>query len=286
MNWFFLSIIATSAFGIQSFLYKSAVARGCNKFLVTLTFMATVELLAIFSFLYQGAHISQLLFTAILGFLFASLFWLKTLGQLKALEYLPTNKVFPITSSSVAVTVIYALVLLKESITPLQLFGILSIVLAGVLINRESKKRSDYHENKIGFLISFLVILPAAAMEITNKYAALNTNINFFIVVTYLFSILISSSSYLVTRKANQISKNITRDSIKFGLLIGIINFIGYLSILSALKTGHLSLIAPILALSVIITVLLAKIVHKEELNIRQFGLVLLSVFGIVLLRI
>lgn len=286
MNWFLLSIIATSAFGIQSFLYKSAVVKGCNKFLVTLTFMATVELLALISFLYQGAHISQLLFTIILGFLFASFFWLKTLGQLKALEYLPTSKVFPITSSSVALTVIYALVLLKETITFIQLFGILSIVLAVVLINRESKTRSDYHEKKTGFLISFLVVLPAAAMEITNKYAALRTDISFFIVVTYLFSILISSGSYLATRKANEISKNTVWDSIKFGLLIGIINFIGYISSLFSFKTGPLSLIAPILALSVVITVILAKIIHKEELSIRQFGLVLLSVFGIILLRV
>ena len=122
-------------------------------------------------------------------------------------------------------------------------------------------------------------------MTITNKYAAISTNLSFFILVAYVFSIIISYSSYKITNNKNKKTYN-KKESIKIGVFIGIVNFVGYLSLLTAMKTGPLSLIAAIHTTYVIITVLLAKKIHKEELSLKQLGFVALTVIGIILLRV
>lgn len=285
MDWFVFSIIATILFGLQSFLYKSVTEKRADKFLVTLVFMITVEILALIFFIFDGIAFSNFVITLILGFLFALFFYLKTIWQFKALEHLPTNKVFPITSSSVILTVFYALIFFNETLGLFQILGIFLILIAINLIHNYSKKASNYSVKKIGFLFAFLAILPGAAMTITNKYAAINTDLSFFILITYFFSILISFSSHKFVNKKNE-KKYDKKASIKIGILIGIVNFIAYLSLLTAMKTGPLSLIAAIHSAFIVVTVLLAKKFHKEELNLKQFGLVLLTVVGIVLLKL
>lgn len=285
MAWFVSSIIATILFGVQAFLYKSATEKGADKFLVTLFFMITVEVLALIYFFFGGISFGNLSITLILGFLFALFFYLKTIGQLKALEYLPTNKVFPITSSSVILTVFYALIFFNERLGVFQILGIVLILFAINLIHNHSKKASNYSEKKIGFLFAFLAILPGAAMNITNKYAAISTEISFFILVTYMFSIIISFTSHQVVNGKKE-KKYDKKASIKIGILIGLFNFAGYLSYLTALKTGPLSLVAAIHPTFVVITVILANKIHNEELSLKQMGLVLLTVLGVAMLRL
>jgi len=284
MEWFWLAIIATTMFGIQSFLYKEATEKGCNNFFVTLIFMITVELLALFTFWLKGINFIYLSITLILGCLFAVFFFLKTIGQLKALEYLPTNKVFPITSSGMILAVLYALLFFQESLELKQILGIVVIVSAVILIHQKAKNEHNYQQKKIGFLIALLAAVMSGAMEIINKYAALSTNLNLFIIVTYLFGILISATSYTASRGQSQKVNNI-KNSVKIGILIGLVNFIGYSASLSAMTRGPLSLIAPILAFCVMITVILAKLVYHEELSTKQLSLVILSITGVILLK-
>ncbi|MFH1308342.1 MAG: DMT family transporter [archaeon] len=285
MEWFILSVFATIMFGIQSFLYKSSMEKGCNKFLVTLSFMVTVEILAVILFLFKGINFSSLLITLVLGFVFAIVFYIKTISQMKALQFLPTNKVFPITASEVILVIIFALIFFHETLELYQIIGITMIILSITLIHSRSKKQKDYSEKKIGFFYAFLAIPFGAAVVITNKFATMNSEIGFFIVIAYLFSILISFISYKVAEE-NSNKKVSKKDSLKIGIFIGIVNFLGFFAFLTALKTGPLALVSAIHPNYIIVTVILARIVHKEELTWKQFGLVVLSVIGIILLKI
>jgi len=283
MDWFIFSITATLLFGVQSFLYKSTNEKGANKYLVTLVFMITVAFLALINFIFSGGEISNVGITLFLGFLFATAFFLVTILQLKALEYLPTNKVFPITSSAANIlVVIYAIFFFKEALGIYQIFGIFLVLLAVNLIHKDSKKSENYTIKKKGFIYVLLIIIPGAAMAILNKYAAISTDLNFFILVTYVFSIIISYSSHSVKNHKNNYNKG---QSIKLGILIGIVNFVAYFCLLTAMKTGPLSLIAMIHTTFVIITVVLAKIIYKEEFTLKQMCFVMLSVIGIILLK-
>ncbi|MFH1500498.1 MAG: EamA family transporter [archaeon] len=285
MEWFIFSIFATVMFGIQSFLYKGAMKKGCDKFVVTLSFMITVAFFALILFLFEGITFTNLLITFIIGLIFAIAFYSKTIIQMKALQYLPTNKVFPITSSEVILVIFFALVFFKEVLEFYQILGVALIIIAVTLIHGQSKKQKDYSKSKKGFLFAFLSIPFGATVVISNKFASLNSETGFFILVSYILLILISFVSYEVVERRNA-KKAPKRDSIKMGLLIGVVNFAGFFSFLSALEKGPLSLVAAIHPNFVVVTVILARIVYKEELSLKQFSLVLLSVIGVILLRI
>jgi len=280
MEWFLYGLMATVMFGIQSFLYKSSIVKNCNKFLVMLIFLLTVEIFSLVMFIFKAVSFFNLVLTIVLGLLFATAFYLKTYGQIKALEFLPTNKVFPITSSSTVLTIILSLFLFNESLGILQIIGIIVVMLAINLIHKDSKKKKDYLKKRLGFIIAFLAIIPGVGMEIINKYAAINTDLSFFILITYMFAVMIGLASY----GGNHQGK--LKESIKLGILIGIVNFVGYVCLLSALKTGPLSVISPMTSCYVIITVVLSWLVYKEEMKWYQFGMVLLVILGVILLKV
>lgn len=282
MDWFLFAIMASVFFGLQSFLYKHSVEKGADKYLVTLIFMITVEILALITFIFKGLSVSNLIITLSLGIIFATFFFLKTIGQLKALEFLPTNKVFPIVTTSVLIAVFYGVVFFKDSLKITQYLGIGVILFSIYLIRQHSKKSKRYHLEKRGFIFVALAILAGGALTITNKYAGILTNLSFFIMITYLFSVFISFGFY----KTKKHTKSDTKQAVKNGILIGLVNFLGFYSILSAMKTGPLSLVASINTTFPLISILLAKKVHKEELSLKQIALAISVILGVILLRI
>ncbi len=285
MDWFTLALISTLMFGIQGFLFKKSTEMGCNKFIVTLALMVTVEILSVFVFLFSESNITYLLPTLLLGFLFAAFFYTKTIMDLKALEHLPTNKVFPITTSNAVLVVIYAIIFFNERLSLSEVLGIIAIITTAIFIHYDSKKQVDYSKAKIGLLIAVIAIIPGAGMKIVNKYAADSYDTIAFTVITYLFLVLVSSFSYKVSSKI-QDCKYKSGNSITLGILIGLVNFAGFYSHLFALKSGKLAVISTIHASYVVVAVLLAKLFCKEELSIKQFALVLLSVVGVILLKV
>jgi len=196
VNWFLLAMISVVMFGTQSFLYKTSIEKRCNKFIVMFSFMATTMVLALVLFAVQGFNIVNVSLTILLGFLFGLSFFLKTIGQLKALDYLPTSKVFPITSMNVIVTVILALILFDETLGVVRIIGIATMILTAILIHQDLKVGKGYSIGKVGFVIALLAIIPASSMGIINKYAALNTSLFFFIAINYFFSVALSFGSY------------------------------------------------------------------------------------------
>lgn len=284
MEWFIFAIFATVLFAIQSLLFKTSSAKKCDKELVTLIFVGTVWVFSIILFLIKGIKTQNILLAMSLGILFAIAFYIKTFSQLKALDFLPTNRVFPITSSSLILVIIYAIIFFDESLTINQIIGIFFILLSIVLIHQNSRKKFSKESVKKGFFFVFLAIPFGALMNISNKYASINLPPEMFIAVTYFFLTVIALGKYF-SKKGN-LKKASPKNSIKIGLVIGAINFSGYLAYLTALKTGPLSLVASIHATYVIITIILAKMIHSETLDLKQFGLVILAVLGVILLKI
>ncbi len=296
MDWFIFSIAATILFSLQNILYKATHHKNANKYLVTLYFMITVEILALISFLINGGEITNLGITILLGFLFALFFNIKTISQLKALESLPTNVVFPITSSSsVVLIMIFSIFFLGESLSLKQIIGI-SIIVIFVNLTYLNSKKSLNNENKqnlktpsslkqTGYLYVLFAIIPGFLMVVVNKFASSLTNISFFIVVTYFFSIIISLVMHNINKRSD-IKKYSSSKSLKLGILIGLINFGGTFFYLTALKLGPLSLISAIHVSSLIIVAFFGKILYGENLNFRKIIFILFVIFGILLIKI
>jgi len=283
LDWFLWALIAPVAFGIQSFLYRSVREKGCDKFIVTLVFMAVVLVLTLIMGLLTGVSFSPWAFTLGMGVLFGTSFLLKTLAQLKALDYLPTSTVFPIGSSVVALTVLAGVVLFGESLTLLSVMGILLLVFAIIAIQWNPVKGSSAVNHRRGLLFAFLVLLPSLVMEVVNKYAAMRADIGAFIIAAYASAIVASYVGHRSVRRKRHAAS--VKEAVHLGISIGVANFIGYVALLTALKSGPLSIVSPIQSLHVVTAVLLSRLVHKEELSVWKFVFVLVAVAGVVLLR-
>ncbi|MFH1455366.1 MAG: DMT family transporter [archaeon] len=282
MDWFILALIAVTFFGIQSFLYKTAAEKGYNKFTIMFTFMITVELLALILFIIKGLPFEYFLLLLLLGFIFAIAFMPKTFGLMKALDYLPTSKALTVAGSDKILIVIVAILLFGESLKLIQILGILLVFVAVRYLYQDSKEHKYFKKHKLGYIIAFLTWIPGIGMEVANKYAATTGNTTLYIVLTYVFLMIFSFSGHQFTKKNNKNWKK----AIKLGIGIGVVNFIGYFALISSLKEGPLSIISPMIIFSTVIGIILAKIILKEELTLKQFSLVLLAVLGLILLRI
>ncbi len=283
MDWFILVIVATVLFGLQSFVYQRISILHANKYLVTFIFLFTVFALTLIANFVQGVSFINLPKTIALASLFAIFFYVVTILQMKALEYLPSNLVFPITSSSVFLTVLYSLIFFKESLSLFKGTGIILIFAALVLIRRSIPEKDKKVNGLKGFIIALIVIIPASGMAIVNKYAATGTSLLSFVLLNYLFSSIIALGAFSIKRP--KVETNL-RTSLLLGVLLGAINFIAYFAFLFSMKTGPLSIISPIQSMGILITIFLSKIFHKEELKLKQLFLVCLSILGVILLRI
>ena len=291
MSWFALISLATILFGIQSFLIKSSAERGCDKFIVSLTMVITQGTLGVSVFLIKEPNfegLQQVLFGALI---LAIVYFNKLILDFKTMEYLPANKALPIISSNVFLVVLYGMVFFNEKLYLNQLLGIVIIILSVILINIQSSKHENYSTIKVGFIFAMLSMLLSAATNIINKYAVMYFEPLLFNAIVQFFLIIVSFVALKINRRKekNQNIKQNFGKSIKLGIILGIIlgtvGSIAYISFLFSLTKGPLSIISPVLSLSVIIAVILARVVYKEELTKKQIALVLLSVLGVMLVK-
>ena len=281
IDWFLLAIVSNILFGVQSFLYKYGMNNEHDKFELTFSFTFTASLLSLILFLFSS-HIISYELVLILGGLYGLFYFLKTIGQMKALKKVPSNVVFPITSSSVALVVILAVFVLNESLTLVQSVGIalaISVIIAfyARTDNNEEGIKGKY---KAGVIIAILAMIFSASASFTNKIAAMLVNKGFFIFAAYSVTALLSFFLF----KSH--GKHFNKETLKLGSLIGSINFVGYYSLLTALSAGPLSIISPIVGLSFLSTIILGYFIYKERITAYRVLLIVLSIIAAVLLRI
>ena len=73
---------------------------------------------------------------------------------------------------------------------------------------------------------------------------------------------------------------------LKYGIIIGFLNFVGYFAVLQAFATGPLSLIQGISSNSFIIPVVLAIIIFKEKFTYKNAIVVALAIISVLLIKL
>ena len=130
--------------------------------------------------------------------------------------------------------------------------------------------RRGYKFLTISFVASIITSL-------ASKMGALYLDKILFIFISYsLGTLLIFFSS------KQKVNKNIKIKSRKLGILIGIINFFAFYTLLIALSTGPGSLVFPLVGLNLALIVFFSIVLFKEKLNkygILGFILALISIW-------
>jgi len=279
--WFLLAVISNLLFGVQSFLYKVGMTKDYDKFELTFSFTLTASVLSFLVYLFRWQSLSLRLIV-LLGGVCGLFYFLKTSGQMKALRNVPANIVFPITGSNVALVVLLAVFVLKESLSLTQTVGIALAI--SVIIAYYARSRGKHIEKgrnyKRGVLIAIGAMIFSAAAAFTNKIAAMLVTKEAFIFLAYAVTAALSLSLF------KNKEKEFNPRTLSLGSLIGLINFLGYYSLLTALSVGPLSIISPIVGLNFLATVVLSYVAFREKITPLRVLLILLAVVAAILLRI
>lgn len=284
MDWFTLTIIATILYGVQNFLFKVSAERKYNSAWVLFSQAITVSALAAIAFGIRGGEVENWTFILWFALLSAALYLAVTFLKLEALKHIDTNVHFPITRFKIATIAIASFIIFNESLTFIQILGVLLAMVAVLLVvNTKDHKPASDKNVKLGLTLTFLALAVTTAGFIVIKIAALEANKLAFIAISAGYGILLS---FAMRNRLNLSDTNQDhRSALILGISVGVINFVGYFLLLSALELGPLSIIATIQALMFIVTIVLAAIFFKERFTLRKSVAVAFTIIAVFLLK-
>lgn len=287
MGWFSLSIVALAFFGIQKFLFKVVAEKGCSMMQTTAYFMGTVTLLAFTAFFLSNGTLGDWRFVGMIAMINGTVFLVVTLLRMASLRYIPGVIAYPIFQLSRILVVLFGLAYFHESINAVQTVGIALGIATTPFLGGEKEEEPTRRRNvRIGLLLATGAVFGAAASEVIGKFAAISSSDLFvFIGISYAWNLLASGSYTLISHARGKGSPQ-WKTAAKYGILIGVTNFIAFYAELSAFRTGPLSLVAVLSSFSTLVAMGLAAWIYKERLDWKGALGAGLAILSIILLGI
>ena len=244
--------------------------------------LVTLALGAIF-FLGTSSWDKEGFYITWIGILWGILFSIGMVLQKTILKEVETNSLFPITSSvSNIVTIFLGVMLLHESVSMAQCLGMMLTITAVFLLSAE--KGTVPLRGRLLFLMTCSIVISVLSKYV-QKFGMDRNPVNTFMISEYLGASATGLVLFGVTKEA-RFSELFKFSYAKGAFFIGGFGFLAALAMLLALKHGTLSGVYGITPLYVVIVAFLGKIFFKEELTFKKILLILLSVTGIILIKL
>jgi drug/metabolite transporter (DMT)-like permease len=283
-NWYVLSIAALVLMGVQRFLYKVSAERECDTAWTTFSFMATVTVLSVVFFLSRRETLTDARMLLLTAGINSASFVLGTITHIEALKHLPSGVAYPIIRLNMVVVVLFSVLFLHDRVSLHQVLGILLAIVVIVILTRGAEERKgSLGSIRKGLLLVFVSLISGSVASISSKFAAVYSNKLGFMALSYFLGTLFSAA--LIRTSGKERSGGSRKDAISIGLLMGLINFVGFYTFLAALSVGPLSIIVSITGLHFVIAVLLSVIVYKEKLSRTRILGMALAIASILFLR-
>ena len=306
-NWYFYALVATLSYGFFNFIQKIAAEKGLNSSGLIQVSSITVFFCSLLSILYTGYHDFEWPVIIGLAILNSSLFFSASILKLEALKRSKAFIIFPITKMNALVAALLGLFIFAESPSAFQWVG-MGLTIFSILIltskteTPEKKQRIEDKSESIvedvepnrprswivskfrsntGVIFALAGASCTGVTAIVGKLAAVHTDKLMYMLLSY-FLVFTYSSKF---RKSSE-KKSGRKFTLCFGVMIGILNFVGYLALLTSYRTGEVSVIQPIFSTSIVIPIVLSAVVFKERMTTRQILAVFLTIISIVLLKV
>lgn len=197
----------------------------------------------------------------------------------KALSLADVNKVAPVDKSSVILTVLFSIVVLKEyTLWWLQLICV-AVIGIGTLLMIEKKSANGSERAKGGYLWLVLAIISAVAASLTSVFAKIGmqgVNSTLATALRTCVVLVIAWAIVIFRGKAAQLGK-INPKELLFIILSGFATGASWLCFYSAMQQGLVGVVNCIDKLSIVVTVFFSSVVLKEKLSRRALaGLILI----------
>lgn len=201
----------------------------------------------------------------------------------KALQLGDVNKVTPIDKSSTILTMILAIIFLKEGITWIKAAAIVLIAVGTFLMIEKKKTEGTGEQNGKWLIYAFGSAVFASLTSILGKVGIEGINSNLGTAIRTIVVLIMAWIVVFVTKKQNTI-RGIDKKSWIFLILSGFATGGSWLCYYRALQTGPASVVVPIDKLSILITIGFAYLVFHEKLNRKSASGLVLIVAGTLLM--
>lgn len=282
INWFYYSIAATLFLGISMVFYKMPAFKNYSPFLSTF-WSNLLAWIMVFIFFFKPIFYNPFS-VSWWGLLWGVLFAVTMILQKIVLKKIETNALFPITSGvGNIITIGIGIILLSESISVIQIFGMFAIFLSVFFFTR---KKEDVPLTWDVIILCIGFITTSTISKYVQKLGAMHDTLWNFMVWQYLGAAVFALVSAFLIEK--QTFRN-TLDIKKYftgSFLIGLFSFLGGWAIFEALARGPLSGVYSIHPAYTFVTALLGYFFFKENLTKRKIVLIALSILGVILIKI
>lgn len=264
MTWFYLSLAGAVVWAIAALAQKNA----CNGEQAIQVSVASTTVWAFFAlFLIPFIKIPKSLPVLALMLVSGTIFGMAYYLSSKAFKYLSTSEASPLYNIGTAITVVLAIIFLKEKISVMQLLGVSTIIFGTYIL--EMKKGSLlsplirlFKSEKVHYVL--FSALGYSVLAVLSKYI-----LGFVDPITFLFSQLIICSIFMLILS---ILRHGGLKDIVTGirvhrwtiLLISVMMVVGQLFEISALNLGDAALVMPILRMWTLIAVVVGGTYLKE----------------------
>lgn len=202
----------------------------------------------------------------------------------RALQLGNVNKVTPIDKSSTILTMILAFIFLHEAITPLMLVGMLAIG-SGTFLMIQKQNVEEKEESKSWLMFAILSAVFASLTSILGKVGISGVDSNLGTAIRTIVVLIFAWAIVIAQGRTKEI-KNIDSKSWLFLILSGLTTGLSWLCYYRALQDGLASVVVPIDKLSIVVSIVFARIILKEKLSLKAMIGLLLIVAGTLVLLI
>lgn len=194
------------------------------------------------------------------------------------------NKVVAIDKSSTVLTILFALIFLGEGISVGKLIAVLLIGI-GTLLMISKKEEKENKQSQMGLVCAVLSAVFASLTSILGKIGITGIDSNLGTAIRTFVVLLMAWLMVFVTGKQREVGK-IEKKELIFICASGLATGGSWLCYYRALQEGPASVVVPIDKLSILVTIIFARMVFKEKLNKKAMLGVVLIVVGTILIAL
>lgn len=297
--WFVCALLTALGWGIADIFYKKGADRNVNytHLRTCLCVGIAMGIHAIFVLL-TNQNMGYNAINIIYYFPVSLCYMLSMVLTFYGLRVIEDSIASPVENSSGAVTSILCFLILGQTMSKLSLIGVI-LVTAGVLLlgvfeaigDKEKLKEVSKRSSIIGFIMVFMYsvfnaiggFLDATFLdpEVTPLKYVNSDNIELVANTSYELTFLIFAILIFIFLKIKKEKITVRQEKVRIGA--SIFETFGQLMYVYAMS-GNAIVAAPIVSSVCVISIILARIVLKEKLKLKQYGAVLSVIVGILVL--
>lgn len=280
----FFGLVSMLSWGASDFfIAKSVRGSGVLRAFLWAQIVSVTLLFSIFLYYYDIPKFTS--YTIALIFTAGTLGVVSNLSFYKSLKVGKVCIVMPVASCWAMITVVLSMIFLGESLDMAQVLGIVFAIFGAALVSFRFSdlKKLDMkkHANKG---VEYAVVAAFAYGTNFVLIDVLVSEVGWFLSILFIEIIVVSLLLFYSGAMKSDIS--FPKNVFQFVVLVGILDATAYLSYGIGVTSEFGSIVAPIAASSPAISILLAKIFFKEELEINQKIGIVSVLAGLVLLAL